>query len=245
MGSTCSAPKTMPAQPEQAQKACDKAQAMLKRYSTTISWVDGGLAVVASVPGFGGACGSLRALLGCVEKVGELAQDVLDTIEAVLEAVEHLRRIKKAVVRASASVKAQLDRDMTKVKKIIDATKDTIEKMPKGFVKAAMQAPKTAKKLHRLAGKLEKALASIERTLLLETFRIALEGFSASVKDLTELMEKPKHKSRESRSPKRVAPLKPLARSDEQEKLLQQVRAAKWAQACHVKAPLRVLPRIE
>ena len=93
----------------------------------------------------------------------------------------------KAVVRASASVKAQLDRDMTKVKKIIDATKDTIEKMPKGFVKAAMQAPKTAKKLHRLAGKLEKALASIERTLQLETFRIALEGFSASVKDLTEL----------------------------------------------------------
>jgi uncharacterized protein YukE len=225
---------------------------MLKRYSTTISWVDGGLAVVANVPGFGGACGSLRALLGSVEKVGELAQHVLDTIEAVLEAVEHLRRIKRAVVRASAEVKAQLDRDMTKVKKIIDDIKDTIENVPKSFIKAAMKAAKTAKKLHRLAGKLEKALKSIERTLQLETFRMALEGISESVKDLTAMMEgngKRKGKGKaKAKKPKRmkgrVAPLKPLGHGAEEDKILKQHRAAVWAQEYHARAPFAVLPSI-
>jgi uncharacterized protein YukE len=247
-----------------------KAQAMLKRYSTTIAWVDGGLAVVANVPGFGGACGSLRALLGSVEKVGELAQHVLDTIEAVLEAVEHLRRIKRAVVRASAEVKAQLDRDMTKVKKIIDDIKDTIENVPKSFIKAAMKAAKTAKKLHRLAGKLEKALKSIERTLQLETFRMALEGISESVRDLTAMMEGKgkrkgkgkKHKrmkgrvvplkplghgaeeEKHKRMKGRVVPLKPLGHGAEEEKIVKQHRAAVWAHEYHVCAPLAVLPSI-
>jgi len=229
-------------------KAHGKAQAMLLKYSSTISWVDGGLAVVANVPGFGGACGSLRALLGSVETVGELAQHVLDTIEAVLEAVDHLRRIKRAVVRASAEVKQQLDRDMAKVKKIIDDIKDTIEKVPKSFIKAAMQAVKTAKKLHRLAGKLEKALASIERTLQLETFRMALEGFSESVKDLTKLMgkgaRKAKRKPKRKRMKGRVAPLKPLGHGEEEEKLVQQCRAAMWAQEYHARTPLKVLPKI-
>lgn len=215
-----------------------KAQDILDKYSTTIRWVDGGLAVVANVPGFGGACASLRALLGSVEKVGELAQDVLDTVEAVLDAVEHLRQIKKAVVRASAAVKAQLDRDMAKVKKIIDTIRDTVENMPKGW----WQAGKTAHKLQRLAAKLEKALASIERTLQLETFRMAVEGFSASVKDLTELIEKRKPKRK--RKSRRVAPLKPLEHGAEQRQILKQHRAAMWAQEYYAPAKLRVLPRI-
>ena len=245
MGASCSkSGKVVEAVEVRAANAHAKAQDILDKYSTTIRWVDGGLAVVANVPGFGGACASLRALLGSVEKVGELAQDVLDTVEAVLDAVEHLRQIKKAVVRASAAVKAQLDRDMAKVKKIIDTIRDTVENMPKGW----WQAGKTAHKLQRLAAKLEKALASIERTLQLETFRMAVEGFSASVKDLTELIEKRKPKRMPKRKPKRksrrVAPLKPLEHGAEQRQILKQHRAAMWAQEYYAPAKLRVLPRI-
>jgi methyl-accepting chemotaxis protein len=239
MGASCSkSDKVVEAVEVRAANAHAKAQDILDKYSTTIRWVDGGLAVVANVPGFGGACASLRALLGSVEKGGELAQDVLDTVEAVLDAVEHLRQIKKAVVRASAAVKAQLDRDMAKVKKIIDTIRDTVENMPKGW----WQAGKTANKLQRLAAKLEKALASIERTLQLETFRMAVEGFSASVKDLTELIEKRKPKRK--RKSRRVAPLKPLGHGAEQRQILKQHRAAVWAQEYYAPAKLRVLPRI-
>jgi len=178
---------------DRARAAHSKAQRVLDKYGSTIQWVDTGLAVVAAVPGFASACGALRGLIGSVERTGELAQDVLDTLEAVLEAVDHLRRIKESVEKAGVQVKAQLDRDMARVQRAIEDITGAIDTVnQKGVVKAALTAVKAAKTLSRLADKLEKALAKIDRTLQLESFKMALEGLSASVRDLTSMVGKKK-----------------------------------------------------
>ena len=61
---------------DRTRAAQDKAQAVLDRFTTTITWIDGAVAVAGNVPGLHGVCTQIRGLLNRVSSVGDVAQDV-------------------------------------------------------------------------------------------------------------------------------------------------------------------------
>jgi tetratricopeptide (TPR) repeat protein len=162
---------------DRARAGQDKMQEMLGRFSTTIAWVDRGLAVVGFVPGLQGTCKELRGMLNRVAGAGDAAQDVVDITEKALEAMEDLRLLERTAEAAGGDVKAELETNMAAVRKVladITAAVDAIG--TQGFLKACMAAAKSAKALARLATKLEQSLDRIHKTLSLASFTMALEG---------------------------------------------------------------------
>jgi hypothetical protein len=180
---------------DRARAGKDKMQVMLDSYSSTIAWVDGVLVVVALVPGLHGVCTELRGMLNRVAGAGDAAQDVVDMMEKALEAMEDLRLIERAAAAAGGEVKAQLEKNMVAVRKVLADIAAAIDAIgTQGFLKAFFKAAKSAKALVRLAVKLEKSLDRIHKTLNLASFNLALEGrFKAgamATQQLEEQLEK-------------------------------------------------------
>ena len=156
-------------------KAHDKVQALLDDYGGTIAWVDGALAVASVLPGLASVCSTLRDMLNRAAGMGDTAQDVVDMVESVLEAAEHLRQVESSARAAGGAVQDQLEQDMAALRQVIERIHEAIGLIgQQGFFKALFAAAKTAKALSRLAERLATKLDKIHKTLALASFDLAV-----------------------------------------------------------------------
>ena len=127
-------------------------QKLLDGYGTALSFVRGGARLLSLVPGLKGVCDEIRGLLDDAEGGGELAQDVLDFIELVLEAADHLFAVAKAAEKAGGDVQRELEKPMNALRKVLaNGRKAVAEFSARGVLSALFAAAKTARSLRRLA----------------------------------------------------------------------------------------------
>ena len=160
-----------------AHAGVSKMQALLDGYGTALSFVRGGTRLLGLVPGLKGVCDEIRGLLDDAEGGGELAQDVLDFIELVLEAADHLLAVARAAEKAGGDVQRELEKPMNALRKVLaNGRKAVAEFSARGVLSALFAAAKTARSLRRLGTKLRDRLAAIDRKVQLQAFSVSLDG---------------------------------------------------------------------
>jgi tetratricopeptide (TPR) repeat protein len=149
-----------------AEAAQSKAEASLDKFGFGLDVADGVLSAlsVVPIPGMGALCGKLRSAIGAARNVQDMAEDALELTESMLELGKYLVDLGKLANQMPDDIKGDLTDQLAKLSKVIGDMEEAIQKFgKKGFLKAMLQAGKSAKRLAKVDKKKQRIVDAIDR----------------------------------------------------------------------------------
>jgi serine/threonine protein kinase len=154
----------------------EKAQSLLDRFGMALSALDKTLAVGSELPIFGFAIGFLRECMRILNTISEMAQDVLDFSERLIEAAGHLKAIAGVVGRFGDELRQQLTRQLERVEELFRDGCEALSKFGKrGWLAAMIKAAYSLKTFGKISSDLREKFQQIQITIQTANIGLTLE----------------------------------------------------------------------